>query len=120
MNIGFIGSRSFNDKRSATKIINKLISKYKTFTCVSGGAKGADSICESICRLKNIECLIFKPEWSKYGKSAGFIRNKSIVENSDFVIAFWDLKSKGTKHSIDLCMQLNKPIFIINEYSNSA
>ncbi|MBR6510506.1 MAG: hypothetical protein IKT38_07870, partial [Clostridia bacterium] len=51
-------------------------------------------------------------DWEKYGKSAGPIRNKQMAEVSDYVICFWDEKSKGTKSMIDYAKKLNKPIKI--------
>ena len=41
------------------------------------------------------------------------IRNTDIIKNSDFVFAFWDGKSKGTKDSIDKSKKLNIPIKVI-------
>lgn len=43
--------------------------------------------------------------WDKYGKSAGYRRNKEMVDIASAAICFWDGKSKGTKHTIDLCKE---------------
>ena len=40
-------------------------------------------------------------DWDKYGKSAGFIRNKEMVDIADAAIIFWDGDSKGTKDTIE-------------------
>jgi hypothetical protein len=69
---------------------------------LNGGAKGADSYGEYYAKERGIPVTIFLPDWNTYGKKAGYIRNKLIVESSDLVIAFWDRVSKGTKHSIDI------------------
>jgi hypothetical protein len=81
---------------------------------VSGAAKGADSLGEKWAIENQITTLIFPANWKKYGKQAGFIRNVDIIKNCDYVIAFWDNKSKGTKHSISLCEKYNKQYKIIN------
>ena len=78
---------------------------------VSGGARGVDSFAESIVD-STVKKTIFKPDWDKYGKSAGFIRNKLIIDEADMVLAFWDGSSKGTKHSIDLAIAAGKPLNI--------
>jgi hypothetical protein len=57
---------------------------------------------------------VFKPDWNKYGKSAGFVRNKLIIENADIVFAFWDGESKGTLISINIAKELNKKLYICN------
>jgi len=84
-----------------------------TLEIVSGGAKGPDTFAEKFALINQIPTKIFLPDWDKHGKSAGFIRNKQIVDYSDMVIAFWDRKSKGTKSTIDLAIKQGKPVYII-------
>ena len=67
---------------------------------------------ENIGKIVKINRIIFLPDWDKYGKSAGFIRNKLIINEADMVVAFWDGKSKGTKNSIDLAINAGKPVDI--------
>ncbi len=119
MKIAVVGSREFTDKNFIKFIMRKYFSK--DCVLISGGAKGVDSIAEEIIDKVNsfnsnpgtcIKKIIFKPDWDKYGKSAGFIRNKDIIDNADMVLAFWDGTSKGTKHSIDLAIKAGKPINI--------
>ena len=81
--------------------------------CCKGGAKGADKLSEKWADDNNIDKDIYYPDWNKYGKKAGYIRNQSIIENSDRVIAFWDGSSKGTSHSINLAKKDDKPYKII-------
>ena len=111
MKIGIIGSRGFNNYTLVEEVMSEYLDKAQFV--VSGGAKGADTLGERWGRENNKETLIFKPEWDKYGKRAGFIRNQDIVKNSDMVIAFWDGSSKGTKSSIDLCTKFGIPVKIV-------
>ena len=113
MKVAIIGSRTFNDYELVCKTIKEL--KLETMThMVSGGAKGADSLGERYAKEHNIPCIIYKPDWNTYGKSAGFVRNKDIINACDIVIAFWDGKSKGTEHSIMLAKRNIKQVYIIN------
>jgi len=91
---------------------------------VSGGAKGADSLGKKFCESYNkhakkynlgdfIEIKEFLPDWDKYGKRAGFLRNQEIINNADVVLAFWDGKSKGTQHSIGLAKEQKKTTIIV-------
>ena len=57
---------------------------------------------------------IFKAQCNKYGKSAGPIRNELMVQNCDFVIAFWDGKSKGTRNLIQLAQKYNRKTTIVD------
>lgn len=111
MKLGIVGSRDFNNYLEFQVAVLPFLSNITEI--VSGGAKGADSLAERFAVEHNIKMTVFKPDWNKYGRSAGMIRNKDIVENSDFVLAFWDGVSKGTKNSINRCKKLGKPFNII-------
>ena len=59
------------------------------------------------CAIENgIKLRRFPADWVKFGKSAGFIRNNQMLEYIQengcecAVLAFWDGKSHGTKHTI--------------------
>ena len=105
MRLGIVGSRTFND-------FDFLCEKLKDFTeislIVSGGANGADKMGELYAKLNDIPTKIFKPDWSKYGRRAGYLRNIDIVEESDVIIAFWDGKSKGTQLTFEIIEKHNK------------
>lgn len=122
MNIGIVGSRSFQDKKKAFLIfetyINKLlISQNTEHNIVSGGAKGADTLAELISlHFLGKKAIVFKPNWAKYGvPAAAFIRNDEIVKNSDLIVAFWDGVSSGTKDTINKAKKrkVNTLIFYI-------
>jgi hypothetical protein len=51
---------------------------------------GADSLAEQWTIEKEIAIKVYKPDLSKYGKGAGVVRNKLIIENCDYCVAFWD------------------------------
>ena len=55
----------------------------------------------------------YPANWEKYGKSAGPKRNEEMANKCDYVICFWDGKSKGTKSMIDFAKKYKKPIRII-------
>lgn len=114
MNVAVIGSRGFNDYDRVVKVLDAINEKVSISKIVSGGAIGADSLGELYANENEIETLIFKPDWAKFGKGAGLIRNKDIVDNSDIVVAFWDGISKGTKNSIDYATKKCKKVIVIN------
>jgi hypothetical protein len=118
MKLAVIGSRGFNDYELLKLHLNNVIQNNRVTHIVSGGALGADSLAERFAKENNIETLIFLPDWKTHGKAAGFIRNKDIVSNADMVVAFWDGKSKGTKHSIDLANKSKTPLLIVETSNN--
>lgn len=117
--LAIIGSRNFNDYNLLKGVCDNIRNKYDITHIVSGGAKGADSLGEQYAELNGLRKIIYLPDWEKHGKAAGFIRNKEIIRDADFVVAFWDGISKGTLHSINLSKESNKRGIIVNTSSNT-
>lgn len=115
--LALVGSRNFKRFDLIREKLNEIHAHLGQFVLVSGGAKGADSTGEKIARELGCQCVIFKPDWDRYGKSAGFLRNHSIVGKAQVVLAFWDGASRGTKHSIELAKSQNKPLWIVKPQS---
>jgi hypothetical protein len=105
--LAVVGSRNFTWRPTIYAILEKVFIIKGPFILVSGGCKGPDKIAEDWAKSRNIETQIFHPDWDQHGRAAGPIRNKLIVEESDFVFAFWDGKSKGTLSSINYCKSLS-------------
>ena len=118
MKIAVIGSRDFEN----IDMLNQVLMKHREeiTVVISGGAKGADAMAEHWAKENGIETLIFLPDWSKYGRSAGVVRNHDIIKSCDLCIAFWDGKSKGTASSIRLCKKYGKLCKVYYSYSNEG
>ena len=110
--LSIIGSKGFDDYKLLKKSLFSHIEKISFM--ITGYSSGANKLAEKWADENNIKKLIFKPDQDKYGELADSVRNKTIVENSDLIIAFWDGKSKGTKNSIDLAQKLKRDILIIH------
>ena len=80
---------------------------------LSGHCRGTDMMAEKYAKERGYSLELYPAKWSVYGRCAGVIRNKEIVNNSDLIVAFWDGKSKGTKNLIDNAISLSKPYIII-------
>lgn len=112
MKLAIVGSRTFNDYNLLETTIKEHVDVSQITHIVSGGARGADKLGEVFAQKYNIQTIIYKPDWNKYGKGAGFVRNYDIINTADTVIAFWDGESKGTKHDIDIANETRKPLII--------
>lgn len=57
---------------------------------ISGMAKGADSIAAGWAVSNDVTLERYFPDWDNYGKAAGIIRNKEMLENGepDLIMAF--------------------------------
>lgn len=113
MKLAIIGSRSFKDYDKLCIEVNKLREIEEITTIISGGANGADYLGKKYAAEEHIRYVEYPALWDMYGKSAGFRRNVDIVNDSDIILAFWDGKSRGTKHSIDLATKCGKKVVII-------
>lgn len=109
------GCRDYNNYDEAKPYIDYCLSnvrKENNIVIVSGCASGADAIGERYAEENGFEVEKYPADWNKYGTSAGPRRNKQMAEVCDYVICFWDEKSKGTRSMIDFAQRLNKPIKI--------
>lgn len=77
---------------------------------VSGGARGIDACAKDYALRHGLKLTEFLPEYEKYGRGVPLRRNITIIEYADFVLAFWDGKSRGTKYVIDNCKKRNIPV----------
>lgn len=110
MIVAVIGSRNFSDYNL---LESTLISMPKITQIISGGAKGADSLAATYAVQHQLPLVIFKPDWKTYGKGAGIVRNRQIMEVAEMVVAFWDGTSKGTANSLKLAKSNDIPIRIV-------
>lgn len=110
MKVLVCGSRNIDSFSLVQKAI--VESGFEVTEIISGGAKGVDALAEQYARTYEIPTQIFKPDWKKFGKKAGILRNAEMVKIADAVIAIWDGQSKGTKSSIDFTKKAAKPLFI--------
>lgn len=121
------GGRDFND---FPLLMNKCIGIIATVTkedntidkirIVSGSARGADKLGEQYAQIAHYDVSRFPAAWDIYGKSAGYRRNADMAKfaseegNIGILIAFWDGKSRGTKHMIDLAKRYGLDVYVVN------
>lgn len=110
MRLLIAGSRNFIDYATLYRELQPI--QKEITEIISGGARGADKLGECYANLNNIPIKIFPANWS-LGKQAGMLRNVDMGEYCDRAILFWDGKSKGTKHMIDILNKNNKPYKVI-------
>lgn len=112
MKVIIAGSRTFNDYEFLCEKCNTAFTYLNEVEIVSGTTNGADKLGEKYANDNGYQIKHFPANWDLYGKSAGYKRNEEMAKYSDALIAFWDGKSKGTKHMIDLAKQYNLKVKI--------
>lgn len=100
------GGREFNDYPLMLKEVKRFIDEQdidvRHLTIVSGTARGADSLAIKLAEDYNIPVIKMPADWDTHGKSAGYKRNTEMAQIATHLLAFWDGKSKGTGHMIDI------------------
>ena len=111
------GGRDFDDFEKLCYEFSKHVGVvgFQNIEIISGLARGADMLGVKFANDYGVELKKFPAQWDLYGKSAGYIRNEEMAKyaseygngSNGMLIAFWDGKSKGTKHMIDLAVKYN-------------
>lgn len=118
------GGRDFDNYDLLSKTLTDYLDKLEAWELdrvvfISGGARGADRMGEEIAKECGFPVRRFPADWNRYGKSAGYIRNREMaihtseVSDHGVLFAFWDGKSRGTKHMIDLAEKYGVKTFMV-------
>jgi hypothetical protein len=106
------GGRNFDDFNKLCQVCDEFLQDQNDIEIVSGAYKGADLLGERYAAERNHPIKQFPADWRQYGKSAGLKRNTEMAAYADALIAFWDGKSKGTNHMIELATQAGLKVII--------
>ena len=118
MKIIIAGSRDITDYSIIESGMKKISKKYLKgvlphgLTILSGCARGVDTLAIQWAETHNADVHKYPANWSHFGKSAGYRRNDQMAKHGDLLVAFWDKKSKGTKHMIECAQHKNIPVEI--------
>lgn len=113
------GGRHFEDYELLKSILDKHFEDNgiapNDVEIVSGHCQGADMLGERYAKENGCALRVFPAEWKKYGKVAGPIRNKQMVDyiataEERLVVAFVSPKSKGTCHTVSLARKIDIPV----------
>lgn len=105
------GSREWTNKSAIVQwFSNNLNNLPWDVTIVTGGARGVDRLAHEEAQRRNLRTKVIEADWENLGKSAGYARNKTMVDIADKVVVFWDGRSKGSKHTIDLALKHKVPL----------
>lgn len=113
MKVIIAGSRDFSDYELLKSKCDKILSQQVDIEIVSGTANGADKLGETYANEKGYKLTKFPADWDNHGNSAGYKRNKEMAIYADTLIAFWNGRSKGTKHMIDLAYEHNLKVRVV-------
>lgn len=87
------GGRLWGNRTLTFGVLDGYLSQFhkrgKPIVIVQGGARGADALAKEWAVANDIPYEEFLPEWNKFGRAAGPIRNKAMLDSGiDIVVAF--------------------------------
>lgn len=90
MRVLVYGGRDFTNKRLAFNAIDLLHKEYGFTLVIDGMARGADTIAYNWAKDKGLLSERYPANWNKYGRAAGVIRNKQMLDEGkpDIAVAF--------------------------------
>jgi hypothetical protein len=109
------GDRNWTDR---VMIWDALVDAGADVIVIEGEASGADTIAREIAYEMDMQVLPYPAEWKRYGKAAGPIRNRRMLEEGkpDEVWAFHDDlgRSRGTRNMIAQARQAGVPVKVFS------
>ena len=116
MKLVIFGGRTFNNSELMADVLTELNSRGiipDDVELVCGMARGADITAYKLFKNTCNKVHEYPADWDGLGKRAGYARNTEMAKFAEMGLAFWDLKSKGTKHMIDTMDRLGKTCYVV-------
>ena len=116
VNVCVVGSRTCRDAAVVGRVLGRLgnvplYADAKRIQFICGCAQGADTLGQEWAEQRQFPTFLFPPDYDRYKGEpkhvAPFRRNIQMAVISDIVIAFWDGKSRGTRHMLRTCEDIN-------------
>lgn len=119
MYILIAGARDVENTSPLIEKMHYIISNFPSnVVIVNGACKGIDLISSYIARQKGLNVIEELADWNKYGKAAGPIRNKLMLDKYPIQYAYLfhpDIEnSKGTKNMRNLLIRYGIRFVVIN------
>lgn len=97
--------------------ILKEIKELQPTVIIEGAARGADSMAAMAARRLRIPLEEYPAKWNTYGRGAGPIRNKQMLDEGkpDMILAFHSnlAESKGTRDMVERGRKAGIPVTVI-------
>ena len=113
MRILVTGSREWTDWEVLHEVLEAWTRGADSVTIVHGGAPGADRLAGDYARAAGWAEEVHPADWAQYGKPAGMIRNKAMVDvGADVCIAFFKASAgnRGTRGCAKMAEEAGIPV----------
>lgn len=88
MRVLVCGGREYADAHKVRAVLDGL--EARPSYIIEGGARGADRLAKAWAHMTGIRVLTYPAKWDVYGRRAGYLRNREMLEHGcpDLVVAF--------------------------------
>ena len=114
------GGRFYNDALRVRAVLDNARLKDPAIVICEGGAAGADQLANDWATDSGVFCATYKADWRRYGRAAGAIRNRTMLEKfmPELVIAFPG--GKGTTNMALLAARAGVPVLYVKDVERRA
>ena len=90
MKVLITGGRSYADRATVFRELDKLHAETTITVLIHGAATGADTLADSWAKSRGVEVIACPADWSRHGRAAGPIRNKAMLTDHkpELLLAF--------------------------------
>jgi len=90
------GGRDYTNRTTMLIVLGHLMPEV----VIHGAARGADTLCDEVAKVLEIERMSFPADWDTFGRGAGSIRNSLMLKEAhpSLVLAFPG--GKGTEDMV--------------------
>jgi len=107
------GGRAYEGDAEAEDQFKKVLQLVDAQVLRHGGCSGADEFADDVARRMRLIVEIYEADWSTYGRAAGPIRNRTMVNGADVLIAMPG--GRGTADCIRAAKKAGLEVFHIGE-----
>lgn len=92
------GSRAYIDDEK----IHSVLNEYDIMELVTGDSSGADRLATNYAKGRGIPLVVLCAEWNRYGRAAGPIRTKKLLDyvSPDVLVIAFDMSGPGTRRTV--------------------
>lgn len=108
------GGRDYRDTATLNRVLDELKEEFIINQVIEGDARGADRLAGQWAERHHLPHRKFPANWQRYGKRAGYLRNKEMLQvgRPDLVIAFPG--GPGTANMVALAQAAGVPVRLIS------